>query len=122
MCLPRAFISMETLRQNSKLCSARTWPHSGVWWVIRSSSRSGTLQGLVVKAGTSEAVPNARVELRRVDVGRGANYATTAREDGRFSFRNLQSGHYEVVASRGGYIAVRPLSITIETEKEPDPI
>ena len=86
--------------------------------LLQSPLTSGTLQGVVVKAGTSETVPNARVELRRVDIGRGANYASTAREDGRFSFRNLRAGRYQLLASRGGYIGVEPLTITIETEKD----
>src|SRR5438552_11099798 len=86
--------------------------------LLQHSPISGALQGVVVKTGTSEAVPNARVELRRVDIGRGANYATTAQEDGRFSFRNLRAGRYQLLASTSGYIGVEPLTITIETEKE----
>jgi hypothetical protein len=86
--------------------------------LLQNSPISGSLKGVVVKAGTSEAVPNARVELRRVDVGRGANYATTAQENGRFSFRNLRDGRYQLVATSRGYVAVKPPTITIEPEKE----
>ena len=89
--------------------------------LLQNPLTSGTLQGVVVKAGTSETVPNARVELRGVlEMARygGVNYATTARDDGRFFFRNLRSGQYQLLASRAGYIGVEPLTVTIETEKE----
>ena len=58
--------------------------------LLQNSPISGVLQGIVVKAGTNEAVPNARVELRRADIGRGANYPTWAHEDGRFSFETCE--------------------------------
>jgi Carboxypeptidase regulatory-like domain len=92
--------------------------HVPLLMLLQNSPISGSLQGVVVKAGTSEAIPNARVELRRVDVGRGANYATTAQENGRFSFRNLRDGRYQLVATSRGYIAVKPPTLTIEAEKE----
>jgi hypothetical protein len=61
------------------------------------------------------------VELRGIVEYPGygpVNYATTARDDGRFSFRNLHAGQYRLLASRAGYIAVEPLTLTINTEKE----
>src|SRR5262245_9727176 len=92
--------------------------------LLQNSPISGSMQGVVVKAGTSEAIPNARVELRGVEIPRygGVNYATTAHDDGRFSFRNLRNGQYQLMASRAGYIAVEPITITVEPEKELAPI
>lgn len=78
---------------------------------------TGTLQGIVVKAGTLEALSRATVEIRGDDT-RSAPIATTTTEaDGRFLFRNLRPGRYGVVVTRPGYVR-RAMTATIVAGQE----
>lgn len=65
---------------------------------------STSLEGIVVKMGTSEAIARARVVMSNVDGGSGSTYAFTTDGAGRFGFRNIPPGRYRIFASRDGYV------------------
>src|SRR5262245_10295320 len=55
-----------------------------------------SIEGVVVRLGTSTPVARARVSL--------PNAQTLTDENGRFSFRNLQPGSYRISAAHNSYI------------------
>jgi hypothetical protein len=63
-----------------------------------------TLSGVVVKAGSEEPVARATVELRPVESGNSPVRTITTSTEGRFEFRNLSRGQYQVVVTRIGYV------------------
>src|SRR5262245_29819822 len=67
-------------------------------------ARMATLQGAVVRVATNEPIPNAAVELRSLDVGPARIYTSTTARDGRFGFRLVPPGRYQLTAMRGGYV------------------
>src|SRR5262245_17801780 len=80
----------------------------------RLQDTRATIEGLVVRAGTSEPLPSAQVAL--IEVGASANRAqatsdgTTSHNEttvtdgnGRFAFRNIEPGSYRIAAARNGY-------------------
>lgn len=64
---------------------------------------TSTIEGSVVKVGTTEAVPKARVTLS-VAQGNGAPQGVTADSEGRFAFRNVAAGQYRLTAARDAYV------------------
>ena len=77
-------------------------------WLAQSGAsqqaRMATLQGAVVKVVTNEPIPSAAVELRSLDVGPARIYTSTTARDGRFGFRLVPPGRYQLTAMRGGYV------------------
>jgi hypothetical protein len=102
------------------------------------SARATSIRGTVTRFGTTEPVPAASVELRKIECGEGGTPAeiytaltnlpnpywtqgagplaapqvlkTTTADDGRFAFDNLAAGSYCIVAFRGGgYLAAEYL-------------
>src|SRR5262245_47550814 len=67
-------------------------------------ARMAALQGAVVKVVTNEPIPNAAVELRSLDAGPARLYTSTTSRDGRFGFRLVPPGRYQLTAMRGGYV------------------
>jgi protocatechuate 3,4-dioxygenase beta subunit len=65
--------------------------------------QTASIEGVVVRFGTVDAVPRARVVLSPVE-GSASAQAATADGDGRFSFRNLAPGNYRLNATRDGYV------------------
>jgi protocatechuate 3,4-dioxygenase beta subunit len=63
----------------------------------------GSIDGFVVKLGTSQPVSKARVMLTR-NQGRGESYAATTESGGRFAFQNLEPGEYRLSVTRNGYV------------------
>jgi hypothetical protein len=63
------------------------------------SPQNGSLQGIVLRAGSGEPVAKARVELQ----GGGQEQTVTTESDGRFLFTNLLPGTYHVTARRDGF-------------------
>jgi beta-lactamase regulating signal transducer with metallopeptidase domain len=70
---------------------------------------TAVVEGIVVKAGSSEAIPGATVELQRAGVpaGPGAGpggplqpLSATTGPDGRYAFQNIAPGDYRLVATR----------------------
>jgi len=73
---------------------------------------STSIQGIVVRAGTTAPLSRVTVELR----GDGNNApplsSTTTEGDGRFVFYNVQPGRYRLVAVRPGYVRL-PSTVTL---------
>jgi hypothetical protein len=63
-----------------------------------------TLQGIVVRAGTNEPVAKAVVELRKPG-GDSKPYTLLTTDEGKFAFRNVQAGQYELAVTRSGYVS-----------------
>ena len=61
-----------------------------------------SIEGVVVRAGNSEPISNAIVELNG-DNGR-PSAATATVSDGKFEFKNLTPGSYNLTVSRSGYL------------------
>lgn len=71
-----------------------------------------TLQGVVLRKGTSEGLSNATVELQRDQGNAVILDSITTEDDGRFSFSKVQPGRYRLIVTRRGY-ARPPLAITV---------
>jgi hypothetical protein len=54
--------------------------------------------------GTSDPIPGAVVEMRKIDCGRtgGESMTTTSGQDGRFSFKQVRSGNWCIGAAKAG--------------------
>jgi len=63
------------------------------------SQQTASIQGVVIRAGTNDALAKATVELQ----GSVATQTTTTESDGRFFFRNLPPGAYQLRARRDGF-------------------
>lgn len=72
------------------------------------------IEGVVVRAGTGEPLPNAQVILIRAAASATATQATSdgpssstaqtvSDRNGRFTFRNIEPGSYRITAARNGY-------------------
>src|SRR5688572_20537608 len=64
-----------------------------------SQQAAGSLQGVVVRDATGGPLAKATVELR----GGQFEQTTTTENDGRFYFRNIPAGAYEVTVRRDGF-------------------
>ena len=65
-------------------------------------AQSGTIEGIVLRGGTSQPISNAVVELSINDKSEALWVSTGG--DGKFEFRNLAPGRYRLTASRNGYL------------------
>jgi protocatechuate 3,4-dioxygenase beta subunit len=63
---------------------------------------SSSIQGVLVRWGTTEPVEQATVELRN-SAGTASVAVTATRVDGRFEFSNLRPGNYRIVAMAPGF-------------------
>jgi len=63
---------------------------------------TASVEGSVLKLGTTEAIPRAKVTLSLP--GAGNSQAITADDGGKFAFRNLAPGQYRLTATRDGYV------------------
>jgi hypothetical protein len=70
----------------------------------RAISPTSSVQGVVVKWGTTEPVAKATVELRRLESGTPAPYIATTAADGTFVFGAVPPGQYRVLVVRPGYV------------------
>jgi len=80
----------------------------------------GSITGIVVRAGTNEPLPLARVELTVTEIGglssfdnpliqtmarsRRSSPSTTTDAEGRFTFKDVKPDHYIVAAIRDGFV------------------
>jgi hypothetical protein len=77
-----------------------------------------SIQGIVVRTGTTDFLSNANVELRTTGNNAVALDNFTTESDGRFIIQNVRPGRYELVATRQGYVR-GPLSITVVAGEPP---
>jgi hypothetical protein len=61
------------------------------------------LQGVVSRLGTNEPVARATVELRKPG-GDPKPYTLATTDEGKFVFRNIPAGQYELAVTRPGYV------------------
>jgi hypothetical protein len=71
---------------------------------VTTAAQASSLQGRVVKWGTTEPIAKATVELRRVEAGGPPPYVETTAADGTFVFGAVPAGQYRIVATRPGYV------------------
>src|SRR5262245_10364556 len=69
----------------------------------QSQQSTGSIEGSIVKFGTTDPIPRARVLLRPSN-NQNAQ-AITADDGGRFAFRDLAPGQYRISVTRDGYVA-----------------
>ncbi|HET9129948.1 MAG TPA: carboxypeptidase-like regulatory domain-containing protein, partial [Terriglobia bacterium] len=79
------------------------------------------VQGVVLHKGTAEVLSKATVELHRDQGAAGILDSVTTEDDGRFSFSNVEPGHYWLIVMRRGY-ARPPLAITITAGRKVEDI
>jgi hypothetical protein len=63
-----------------------------------------TIQGIVLRSGTSEPVSKATVELRRAGSTDPKPQTVLTTNDGRFAFRTVPPGQYQLAVNRAGYV------------------
>jgi len=69
--------------------------------------RTGSIEGIVVRLGTQDALDDARVEVLGIRTAPGSAVtisSMTTSVDGKFLFRNLEPGEYQLRLSRNGYV------------------
>jgi len=72
-------------------------------FITIQAPQSGSIDGTVVRYGTTDGISRAKVTL--TPVGSGAQgQAVIVEGDGKFSFRNLAAGQYRISASRDGFV------------------
>ena len=65
---------------------------------------TASVDGVVVNAQSEEPLPHTLLELRAVDAGPARVYSQTTTATGRFTFRNVVPGRYQLTAMRQGYV------------------
>src|SRR5439155_14795521 len=70
-----------------------------------------SVNGIVLKAGSSAPLSRATVELQADANGAVINSITTE-DDGRFAFENVRPGRYKLNATRRGYVR-RVITVTV---------
>jgi hypothetical protein len=65
---------------------------------------TGSIEGSIVKFGTTEGIPRARVTMN-ITQGSGTAQGAIADDQGKFVFRNLGPGQYRFSATRDGYVS-----------------
>jgi len=71
---------------------------------VASAQQNANVSGKVVRAGTTDPIPNAGIELSRVGGGSPKAYTASTASDGTFSFQDVPAGQYQLAAARTGFI------------------
>jgi hypothetical protein len=71
-------------------------------FLTQPTPQSASIEGTVLRGGTTQPIWNAIVELRGSE--KSAPSVTTTAADGKFQFRNLAPGQYRMTVSRSGYL------------------
>lgn len=69
----------------------------------QSAQPTGSIEGSVIRFGTTDAIPRAKVTLRPANSPN--TRAVTADDGGKFAFRDLAPGQYRLTVTRDGYVA-----------------
>ena len=72
--------------------------------VTMAQSGSASIEGNVVNVQAEQPIARANLELRAVDAGPERIYSQTTDATGRFTFRNVMPGRYQLTAMRQGYV------------------
>ena len=64
----------------------------------------GTIEGVVLKAGTGEPLKKAWVTLRRTQ-GQGGSESAMSEATGRFSIKGIEPGQYTLWIERNGFVS-----------------
>jgi hypothetical protein len=89
--------------------------------LTQQQTATGAIEGIVVRSETSEPIQGVQVTLTRSNItpaavpeaagqtfvdarGRATAGTVTTRDDGKFSFRNLNAGEYLLVATQNGFV------------------
>ena len=68
----------------------------------QQAQQTGSIEGSVIKFGTTDAIARAKVTLRPSNSPN--SQAVTADDGGKFTFRDLAPGQYRVTVTRDGYV------------------
>src|SRR4029079_12181939 len=66
------------------------------------SQQTGSIEGVVLKFGTTDPIPRARVQLRPTNTPNAQ--IITADDGGKFAFRDLAPCQYRVTVTRDGFV------------------
>lgn len=72
--------------------------------IALAQAGTASVEGIVVNAQSEEPLARTLLELRAVDVGPARVYSQTTTSTGRFAFRNVTPGRYQLTAMRQGYV------------------
>ena len=72
--------------------------------VAVAQASTAAVEGVVVNAQSEQPLARTLLELRAVDVGPARVYSQTTTSTGRFNFRNVMPGRYQLTAMRQGYV------------------
>lgn len=90
-------------------------------WPLLAFAQTTSIQGIVTRAGGSDPLTKATVEIRIDEPNASLLNTITTEDDGRFVFQNLRPGRYRLTVTRQGYVRP-PLSITIAAGQAPSNI
>jgi protocatechuate 3,4-dioxygenase beta subunit len=85
--------------------------------LLFTAQNTSSLQGVVLRAGTSEPVANVEISLFTGGLGAGAKMRSVSDSQGAFTFDNVPAGKYAVQARNDGYFTYpqgNPLPSTVE--------
>jgi protocatechuate 3,4-dioxygenase beta subunit len=80
------------------------FPISVLFLLTLQAPSGATLEGVVMKAGTTEPIPRANVVVTMIQGQLSDVQSAVADDNGRFSFRNLAPGNHRVFALRDGFV------------------
>jgi hypothetical protein len=74
---------------------------------------SPSVEGTVIRAGTTEPIAHARVMLTRVDGGLADTRVAQTDDEGRFAFRGVTPGDYRLIAQHEAHVRSSSRRVTI---------
>jgi Carboxypeptidase regulatory-like domain len=75
---------------------------------------SASVDGVVMKAGTDEPVPHARLQLQNLDGGLGDIRVVDADDRGRFAFAAVAPGRYRVTGQKDDFVRAATAAFSVE--------
>jgi hypothetical protein len=72
--------------------------------VLQAPSTSGTIDGLVLRAGSDEPIAGAQIMITRAGAGTVTIAPVRTDARGRFHFGDLEPGNYRIVAAQNGFV------------------